>query len=122
MNITLATHYCGDKAVATSVVLSDEEVSCGMEEMENACNSHSPKPKINAKKCCSTEYTQIGIEEDLNISEAPSYQPTNDFITFFGETFIQVNSINSYPEINYNLYCPPQLGFDIPILIQTIRI
>lgn len=122
INITLAAHYCGNKVVETSIVFNDDNIGCGMEEMEKKCNSPSSQPTAKSKNCCKTEFTQIGVENNLTIPKIQTNQVDFSFIIAFIEVFSQKNSFNASIKANYNAYSPPLLQLDIPILVQSFRI
>ena len=122
INITLAAHYCGNKVVETSIVFNDDNIGCGMEEMEKECSSPSSQPAAKSKNCCKTEFTQIGVENNLTIPKIQTHQVDFSFILAFAEVFSQIDSFNTSTKAHYNTYSPPLLQFDIPILTQSFRI
>jgi len=122
MSITLATHFCGDKAVETSFVLNSEEIGCGVEEMEKECNSTSSQFAVNSKRCCKNEYTQISTENNLNVPVSQTSQVQNNFIIALVHVFSTSTIFSTSFKANYNLYSPPLVPQDIPILVQSFRI
>lgn len=122
MNITLATHFCGDKAVETSFVFNSEEIGCGMEEMEKECNSTSSQSTVKSKGCCKNEYTQISTENSLNVPVSQISQGQNNFIIALVHIFSTSTLFSTSFKSNYNLYSPPLVPQDIPILVQSFRI
>lgn len=58
VNLTWATHYCGNFAVQNTVSIGIDELSCGM-EMESCCDEGEKKthgPVIMGEMCCSNDY------------------------------------------------------------------
>ena len=58
LNLTWATHFCGEFAVQNSVAIGIDDLSCGMEE-ESCCDEDSKEitgPIITTEECCSNDY------------------------------------------------------------------
>jgi hypothetical protein len=121
MNITLATHYCGDKAVSTSVVFDSDTIGCGMESMDEECES-TPSPAIQKKGCCKNEYTQLNTQNSLDIPSVSTQLENHSFVYTFINVYLGLNAANANVKADYSSYSPPSFSVDIPILIQSFRI
>jgi hypothetical protein len=73
LNISVATHYCGGKEVASKISLSGKLANCGMEGSENA--ETLPGLKFD-KHCCYNVVTFCGTDTNF----VPSF-------SFIPETF-----------------------------------
>jgi len=61
LHISVATHYCGGKEVASKVSLTSKLANCGMEGSDNA----EPLPGLNFDKhCCDDEVTFCGTDNN----------------------------------------------------------
>jgi len=109
VNLTWATHFCGQYAVQSSVSLGEDDLSCGIEE-ESCCDEDEGKidgPIITGEECCSNGYYS---------SDADDY-----FLKVDSENdrFVQlynIRTITFYPQFNFTEY-NSYLAKDIPILI-----
>ena len=119
VGITFATHYCGGKAVKTSIMLGQEDLSCGMAEMESSCKNHSQTPTIQSKGCCENQYVQFEIEDDYNSQATVEIPVDYNFVAAFVISYINLYSFDASAEAEYLNYAPPLLDLDIPVLIQS---
>ena len=119
VGITFATHYCGGKAVKTSIMLGQEDLSCGMTEMELSCEKHPESPTVTSKSCCENQYVQFEIEDDYNSSTIVETPVQIDFVAAFIISYINLYSFDASAEAEYLNYAPPLLDLDIPVLIQS---
>ncbi len=121
INITLATHYCGDKVVETAFAFGNEEIGCGMEEMEKECNNFS-SPSASPKNCCQNEYTQIGLQNDLTTPKIITNSVNFNFVVAFINVSFQTDAFDASAKATSISHPPPLLQLDIPILFQSFRI
>lgn len=119
VGITFATHYCGGKAVKTSVMLGQEDLSCGMTDMETPCKNQPQSPTVKSKGCCENQYVQFEIEDDYNSSTVVETPVQMDFVAAFIISYINLYSFDASAEAEYLNYAPPLLDLDIPVLIQS---
>lgn len=64
VNLTWATHYCGNFAVDNSISLGEEKLTCGMEKY--CCNEESPNvdgPVIVNEDCCSNDFHSVDADD-----------------------------------------------------------
>lgn len=60
IGFTVSTHFCGGKAVKSSMSIGKDQVSCGMEKVkENQCDL----PTLKSKNCCQDEFVTISTSE-----------------------------------------------------------
>jgi len=122
VGITLATHYCGGKAVKNSISLGHDDIDCGMANMDTPCENNPNSPTIKRKNCCENKYTQVSIEDDYNNPVVVKALVDYQFVAVFVVTYFNLYSFNASTEAEYTDYSPPLLDFDIPILIQSFLI
>lgn len=116
----VATHYCGDVAVNTSIGFDGVAESCGMEsKIKNDCNSNSSK--ISKSDCCKNTVIILEIGDD--------YQPSNKSISNldfkFVHAFVHVffQNLVSRIEVNgYGEYSPPLVQHNILVEHQAFLI
>ena len=121
MGFTLATHYCGGKAIKTQIVLDKSEFSCEAKETASkmVCDEDSQKSLLKTKSCCQNEYVLIEVEENYHAPVVETI-PVN-FVTLFActvglhKTFLRQGSSKAI----YQNHPPPLLNFDIPVWIQS---
>ena len=122
VGITFATHYCGGKAVKTSISLGQDDLDCGMANMDTPCKDQPKSPTIKRKNCCENQYTQISIEDDYNNPAVVKAPVDFQFVAVFVVTYFNLYSFNASTEAEYTGYSPPLLDLDIPVLIQSFLI
>lgn len=115
----VATHYCGDVAVTTSLTTDGVAEGCGMEKQaDSGCDSESPE--ISKTNCCKDAVMNLEIEDDYQNSD----KSTNLDIQFV-EAFIYVyiqNLFEGYEEAQFNEYSPPLVLNDILVENQVFLI
>ena len=123
VGITFATHYCGGKAVKTSISLGHDDLDCGMADMDaSPCKDQSDSPAVKRKSCCENQYTQLSIEDDYNNPAVVKTAVDFQFVAVFVVTYLNLYSFNASTEAEYSNYSPPLLDLDIPVLIQSFLI
>lgn len=122
VGITFATHYCGGKAVKTSISLGHDNLDCGMADMDTPCEESPDSPVVKNKNCCENQYTQISIEDDYNNPAVVKTAVDFQFLAVFVVTYLNLYSFNASTEAEYSNYSPPLLDLDIPVLIQSFLI
>lgn len=115
----VATHYCGDVAVTTSLTTDGVAEGCGMEKQtDSGCNSESPE--ILKTNCCKDAVMNLEIEDDYQNSD----KSTNldiQFVEVFIYVYIQ-NLFEGYEEAQFNEYSPPLVQNDILVENQVFLI
>ena len=122
VGFTFVTHYCGGKAVKTSLLLGRDEIGCGMTDMDLSCDDQSASSSIKSKGCCENKYTQISNVDGCNapavINALFDFQP----IAVLAGAYRIPHSFNDSEKADYLNYSPPLPDLDIPVLIQSFLI
>jgi len=119
LGFALGTHFCGDHAFESKIVLGTADLDCGMGMMEMK-SSHS-KALSKKKGCCENVFHDLKIKDNFNPGlkvKSPEAQFAVLFAITYNELFLSVNEV----EVNFIDYSPPPLEKDIPILIQSFRL
>ncbi len=82
--LTLATHYCGGRAVKSELKIGQSELRCGMSINSSAENGCNEKKEIK-RNCCRTEFLTMDLDDEIE----------NDFLRVsvnhhFLQSFVQV--------------------------------
>lgn len=121
MGFTYASHYCAGELVESSFGLGQKADGCGMDSLEDSCNS-SKKTSISRKGCCENQI--LSIDFDDNLKEASLDNIVNlNFIISFTSIFFKLELPNGGYEVSFENYSPPPLrNQDVQILFQTFLI
>ena len=121
MGFTYASHYCAGELVESSFGLGEKADGCGMDSLEDSCNS-SEKSSIYKKGCCENQI--LSIDFDDNLKEASFGSNVNlNFILSFTSTFLKLQLPNGGYEVSFENYSsPPLRNQDVQILFQTFLI
>ena len=116
----LATHYCGNVAVSTSLTTDGKAKTCGMEDKKgNGCESNIPK--VSKKSCCDESVISLQIEDDYQPTEENSPNININFVQAFVYVLINYGFDNS-EEVGFNNYSPPLVQHDILVENQVFLI
>lgn len=122
VSLTFAIHYCGGKAVKSSISFEHDELSCGMTKMDDEKCDNKSTQNLTKKRCCENKYINLAVDEDYSNLGATS--PTLDFK--FAATFMAVYVSNYHfekKELNsFIAYSPPSVEQDKPVLFQIFRL
>ncbi len=121
MRVTFATHYCSGEVVNSGVVVGQGSIDCGMEKVDDRCDSQSQRPLIKSN-CCQNELIQLSIQDSYNNPPIEKSNLSPVFLTAFVVTLLEVEFFENFPKAEYLNYIPPLLKLDIPILIQAFLI
>jgi hypothetical protein len=123
MSVTFATHYCGGKAVKSSISLGHDDLTCGMTKMEDAtCVNHSHEAGITKKDCCENKYTLLSVDDDFKNPTTVSPNLDFKFATAFIVAYIH-NYLFEKEEFNSLLtHSPPLITQDRSVLFQVFRL
>jgi len=121
VGMSFATHYCGGRAVKTSITFSKHlDIGCGMEKMSDCENGQSPSVKSN---CCQDKFVDLKIQDEFN---TPKTFKSNKVIYKFVAAFLVSVTHLYFSEFtvktDYLNYIPPLLSADIPVFIQSFLI
>ena len=116
MGITYSTHYCMGRAVESKLMIGEHDLSCGMSEMDNACDSEVAR--FMAPGCCDNTTLSIETEEDYQ-KQAQKFSLDNSFLFAFSYTLLYSNSFNAEQSVAHSDHHPPPLEQDYLSLYQS---
>ena len=117
MGFTLSSHFCGGKRVKTELTLFNNDVSCGMEETTNSCES---KEQMKAN-CCQNEFQKIQLEDEYNLQQI-QIKLSSDFVFAFVVTYLDLALYSLSEYYVFQDHSPPPIIRDIPVLVQSFLI
>lgn len=120
MGFSMTTHYCGGHAVKSKLVLGDKSLDCGMEKMDENCETGS-ETSITKKACCENHFMSLNVENEFQPTIA---QPSLDvnFVFTFVYTYLELFSSNIEHETSYREYTPPFRDIDVHVMFQSFLI
>lgn len=123
MSITFSTHYCGGKAVKTSLSIFQQDLSCGMAEDEKSsdCEVDYQKPSFSKKNCCENKHFTFQLSEEFESNKIFSNSEivSIDFITSLPTILSFITPLEYISHIGYS---PPQILKDFSIIFQIFRL
>ena len=122
VSLTLAAHYCGGEVVKTTISLGQDDLDCGMANMDRPCTGPYTSSNLERKRCCENQYTQLSIDIDHTTSSIVLKTPDTRFVPQLVITFVNFYTINVETDVEYLNYSPPLYDLDIPVLIQSFLI
>lgn len=125
MSITFATHYCGGKAVKSSFLFGQSELSCGMTDSgkkKSACKNHNPKETLSKKRCCENKYTTLSVDDDYNETSIVSPNIDFKFVTAFVVFYVNNYFFEKKGANSFFAHSPPLIEQDRSVLFQVFRI
>ena len=116
------THFCGGKAVETTISLGLGNPNCGMEGMDQDCNNiPTEEERIDAEPCCENQH-QVMQTDDMAKSQ-PSFSSINPlFVAAFVQVFIEHLILTDSRNTGFAYYSPPLAEKDVQVLFQTFLI
>lgn len=118
VGFALGTHYCGDFAMESKVVLGKTNLDCGMGMMEM---NESHNKAMASKGCCKDVFHVFKIKDDFNPGvEQQTVQP--QFAILFVITYADLFETYLQPSLSFADYNPPPLEKDIPSLFHVFLI
>ncbi|HLU85228.1 MAG TPA: hypothetical protein VKZ45_07130 [Vicingaceae bacterium] len=115
---TISSHICKGKKVETVVGLRKLDVSCGMEEAKKEKNC-SNENNFNSN-CCQNEFQTFLMTEDYVQEVFELKTPSSFFVLWF--VIMDLNLETGFKNLVYNVYLPPPIQKDIPVLFQSFLI
>lgn len=119
---TFAIHYCGGKAVKSSISFGQDVLSCGMTSDNQSCENNSQLPTVQTKNCCENHYIQLKVNGDYSMPAIIKSHIDFNFVVDFADMSSKLYSYNASTEVNYLNCSPPLLNLDIPVWIQSFLI
>jgi hypothetical protein len=120
VGLAFGTHFCGGFSMDTKLITTHDDLTCGMEFMDRACELDDEHTVIK-KSCCSNEVHSLQIEEEFAQSAVPDIPIVQTAI------LISLLVPEFYPEESeaprYSSdESPPWKPADIHIYLQTFLI
>ncbi|MFT4521300.1 MAG: hypothetical protein ACI8ZN_000229 [Bacteroidia bacterium] len=124
VGVTFATHYCGGKAVMSSLMLGQRDLNCGMIQTPTSCEHESLKSKTTSfsKSCCENQFEQLNVEDAFDGPATLKTSINTNFFAAFIHSFITRTSASSKMDVSYPRYSPPIQTQDITLLVQSFLI
>tara|TARA_Y100001934_G_scaffold29365_1_gene32195 strand:+ start:196 stop:612 length:417 start_codon:yes stop_codon:yes gene_type:complete len=116
-SFTLASHYCGDVLVDSSLFGKVE--TCGMEVQKTSTSSNCD---ITKKNCCSDEQILVEGQDTLKITFDKLEKEQQIFVASFVYSYINLFTSSESKDFAFKDYSPPPLIRDVQILDQTFLI
>ncbi|PCJ81218.1 MAG: hypothetical protein COA49_05775 [Bacteroidetes bacterium] len=123
MGVTLATHYCGGKAVMSAFALGEMELSCGM-SADDTCthSSGTSSDSLENKTCCQNKYLQLDVDDVKSLDAAVAIDNASNNVYLVYNTIQLYSSQILQIPTKYEYYSPPLIERDIIILVQSYLI
>jgi len=119
INLTWASHFCGNFKVESTLSLGKADLSCGMEEM-SCCDEASVNNTgsiIITDRCCSNDYFTSDADDFFDNS-GNSFDRQILFINSFVTSLYNYVQQNDEPQIVF-VSSPPLILLDHQVLYQT---
>ncbi len=124
VNLTMATHYCGGKAVINQLQLGITDLDCGMtgEDQDTPCayDEHTPA-SFDKIPCCANAFQTVDVDHEF--SQAGNAVPTAPLLLIAMAAVVLHTlefSVADKPEFQH--YFPPPPESDLRVLFQVFRI
>ncbi len=121
MGFTVINHYCGGEVMESAIAIGYEDIDCGMEEMESACDNLHGDGLYFQNDCCKDEVIALDIADDY-VSSTPAELPDVQFAIAFVVTSLQLIDAKTSQNSGITGYSPPYQDADIQVLYQTFLI
>ncbi|MCH7534279.1 MAG: hypothetical protein IH948_00755 [Bacteroidetes bacterium] len=122
VGFTVGIHFCGGHAVKTELMFGHNDLSCGMADMDQGCDSHSDTTTLKKKDCCQNQYIQFQIEDDYHMPINEISITDIDLILGYKLAYVSLINTNTSQEVHHIYYPPPVLKRDTYVLFQTFLI
>jgi hypothetical protein len=118
MGITFSTHYCMGRAVDSALMIGMNELSCGMIDMDEACETRADGSRLMPPGCCDNDFLSIEIHDDYEkVSESISFDKY--FLFAFSYAYLLNNTYTTEQTFAQNEIFPPPLEQDYQSLFQS---
>lgn len=107
----LGTHFCGGKAVKSSVVFKHQNLHCGMDTSVSSCDDQNAQGNFIKNKCCENELQHLDTDDHFsNTPQFVNIQPQTIATLvsiFLQEIYLQTPS----PTPFYTDFIPPSRNY-----------
>lgn len=121
VGLTLASHYCGGKAVESQLMIGANNLDCGMPDMDATCTNNGATNTFQPIPCCENHFTTVSLKDGFTASSLITI-PNAIFIQAFVTSFIDFSFARESLTDDYFTYLPPVTRPDISILFQVFRL
>lgn len=123
MSMTLTTHYCGGKAVKSLLSFGNDQLDCGINDMDSqVCLDNQQNEKIHKKKCCENKFTSLSIQKSYHKSDITLSALDVKFIATFIVVYIYNYFFRKDSKKSFLVYLSPFIQQDRSVLFQVFRI
>ncbi|MCK9451909.1 MAG: hypothetical protein M0Q90_09485 [Bacteroidales bacterium] len=122
IGFSMNTHFCGGEAVETSFSIGLHNPDCGMDNMDEACETTTPtEEQLIPQPCCENQHQLMQLDENATIQPVTVF--TNfAFLAAFIAVFVEPVIIADQTFTQSNNYRVPLPNEDIQVLFQTFII
>ncbi len=118
MGVTLSTHFCMGRAVDSFLMIGEHDLSCGMMDMDVACETDGDGLRLMPPGCCDNEFLSIEIHDEYEkVSESISLD--KDFLFAFSYAYLLNHSSETEQVFAQNEIFPPPLEQDYQSMYQS---
>ena len=124
VNLTMATHYCGGKAVINQLQLGPTDLSCGMvmDEAETPCKNHEQVPQsFDKTPCCANSFHTIDVDHEFSQSSS-AVPAAQELAVAFTAVVMHTFAFSFEDKPQFQFYFPPPPDEDLRVLFQVFRI
>ena len=122
IGLSVNTHFCGDEALMTSLSLGLEHTDCGMDNMDEPCETKSISDlQLVSEKCCEDQLQILQLDENIEVLSSSTKVNYIVFVTFvhtFGQSLLFSDQLTAQ-NIDFTFPTPEK---DAQILFQTFLI
>ena len=119
IGLSMNTHFCGGKAVETSLSIGIDRLTCGM-----PLSKKTPLPSessFQAKPCCEDQHEIVELDGDAESTSATSLISV-PFLVAYSAAFIQSTLFVTAHNTHFPYDSPPIPKQDTQVLFQSFRI
>ncbi len=116
--LTLSTHYCLGRAVDTELMLGNQNLSCGMGDMDAICETAGDVTSFMPTGCCDNDHFSIQIKDDFEKVTSKIFFEKH-FLYALTYTYLFNNQIQAEQEVAHLEIYPPPLEQDYQSLYQS---
>lgn len=119
MSFTVATHFCGGKAVKSSVMMGKKDIGCGMEmPVVDDCED---SPQLTKKRCCESHFDELQTAGDYHKSVQVLDLDIEIVTAFLGVFFkLWIGETTASQSVRIN--SPPLILKNLLVLHQVFRL
>jgi len=122
IGFSMNTHFCGGEAVETSYSIGLHTPDCGMDNMDEVCETKLPtEEQLIPQPCCENQHQLMQLDENATIQPVTVFS-NFVFLAAFIAVFVQPVIIADHTFTLNTNYRAPLPDEDIQVLFQTFII